>query len=451
MHFDETNATSATGSRWIAMISCDGNEGGQTPVFGSSSDAVSLALQGGAMTAIMYSLESETCAIDPVYAASMNGSLDLYVTTNKDSAQAITRQFSNVSPQAYWFNETALQDSIYAINNQISSLGGWPTTSTDPTLFGSTAGASSASTSSPAAAPTTAPGGEVEYLIATIANAGANQNGGNVTTVAAPDGNSSRGTANTGLAMIILYAITGCVTILFLIVITSGAIRAMRHPERYGPRRNGGGAGGQSRAAGLTQAILDTFPVVKFFPGQSGQQRAQGEHGSGAKDEEYELDATNVPMHVLDHSNTAAKPETTEIDGHGREISTAITLAAAGTGGVAAQHGRDATDATAVPSEPTDDIATRSARASIADDGPATIEGTNPADVNDSITCPICLLDFEDGDDLRILPCDARHRFHDAVSPEYRLTASLETNIGRSVWCRGFSTCHPCVHCVDSI
>ncbi|KAL9114574.1 MAG: hypothetical protein Q9187_007442, partial [Circinaria calcarea] len=40
----------------------------------------------------------------------------------------------------------------------------------------------------------------------------------------------------TAVAMIILYSITGIITALFLIIIVTGAIRAHRHPERYGPR-----------------------------------------------------------------------------------------------------------------------------------------------------------------------------------------------------------------------
>lgn len=371
------------------------------------------------MTAIIYSLTAETCQIDNVFTASMNGSLDVYVTTSKASAQAINRQFSNVAPQAYWFNQTALQNSVYAISSQISSLGGWPTTSTDPTLFGSTADSSSISTSSAAAAPTGAPGGEVEYLIATIANAGANQNGGNVTTVTPTSSGSSRGGANTGLAMIILYAITGCVTVLFLIVITSGAIRAMRHPERYGPRRNGGGPGGQSRAAGLTQAILDTFPVVKFLSGQGNQsqQRAQQDRQAGLKDEEFQLDTANVPMHVL-HGDSSPKPEIATAEQHGREVSSASTLTPTAATVGAAAHERDATDATAVTANDGRNEPASDASAPVAADGQEsnTNRDTDPADVNDSVTCPICLLDFEDGDDLRILPCDARHRFHDAVS-----------------------------------
>ena len=45
------------------------------------------------------------------------------------------------------------------------------------------------------------------------------------------------------------------------------AIRAIRHPERYGPRPPDptlGDGSGQSRARGIGRAILDTFPTYKF-------------------------------------------------------------------------------------------------------------------------------------------------------------------------------------------
>lgn len=33
-------------------------------------------------------------------------------------------------------------------------------------------------------------------------------------------------------------------------------------------------------------------------------------------------------------------------------------------------------------------------------------------------TCPICIVDFEEGDDVRVLPCPGHHRFHkDCVDP----------------------------------
>merc|ERR1712059_232641 len=76
----------------------------------------------------------------------------------------------------------------------------------------------------------------------------------------------------TAVAMIILYSITGVITALFLIIIITGAIRAHRHPERYGPR-NVLGRPRQSRAKGLARAMLDTIPIVKF--GEKEEDRAK--------------------------------------------------------------------------------------------------------------------------------------------------------------------------------
>jgi hypothetical protein len=68
----------------------------------------------------------------------------------------------------------------------------------------------------------------------------------------------------TAVAMSILYSITGIITLLFLIIIATGAIRAHRHPERYGPRTGLAGRPRQSRAKGLARAMLETLPIVKF-------------------------------------------------------------------------------------------------------------------------------------------------------------------------------------------
>jgi hypothetical protein len=59
---------------------------------------------------------------------------------------------------------------------------------------------------------------------------------------------------STAVAMIILYSITGIITALFLVIIITGAVRAHRHPERYGPR-DVLGRPRQSRARGLGRAI----------------------------------------------------------------------------------------------------------------------------------------------------------------------------------------------------
>jgi hypothetical protein len=46
--------------------------------------------------------------------------------------------------------------------------------------------------------------------------------------------------------------------------------------------------------------------------------------------------------------------------------------------------------------------------------------------VEDAHSCPICLLAFEEGEDMRILPCDGRHRFHmDCIDPWLLNVSSL--------------------------
>jgi len=76
-------------------------------------------------------------------------------------------------------------------------------------------------------------------------------------------GSPPNNTPTTAVAMIILYSITGVITALFLVIIVTGAIRAHRHPERYGPRA-GLGRPRQSRAKGIARAMLETLPIVKW-------------------------------------------------------------------------------------------------------------------------------------------------------------------------------------------
>jgi len=178
--------------------------------------------------------------------------------------------------------------------------------------------------------------------------------------------------------MIILYAITGFVSLLFCIVILTGAIRAFRHPERYGPRQynpdvDGPDGQGQSRAAGITRAILDTFPVVKF--------------GRTGPDMPYPL-AEDLPSPKKDLERHSFSTLDDRSDRH---------------------HGR--TGSAQINGENVQ-FATRQPRASTSNATPLSPEAIGRE------TCPICIVDFEVGDDLRVLPCEGKHRFHrDCVDP----------------------------------
>lgn len=166
---------------------------------------------------------------------------------------------------------------------------------------------------------------------------------------------------NSAVAMSILYSITGLITLLFLIIIGTGAVRAHRHPERYGPRPM------QSRARGLARAVLETLPIVKF-----------GDPAPAKGDLEQELESVSGDhrpgsakvSYTVQSRETAAMPdaraETTAQDKGGTEAKPVVVGTPA--------------------AEP---------------------EGHEN---DENLGCSICTEDFTVGEDVRVLPCD--HKFH---------------------------------------
>jgi hypothetical protein len=184
------------------------------------------------------------------------------------------------------------------------------------------------------------------------------------TNSSSPNFNGQSGLGNTpttAVAMIILYSITGIITALFVVIIVTGAIRAHRHPERYGPR-NIIGRGRQSRAKGIARAMLETLPIVKFG----------------------------------DHQDLPAKPPT--------EANDIEMNAGNGQNGAAETTGKAATDETIA--------------SDASSDQPKVTAAHNPdgTDAEGHLGCSICTEDFQKGEELRVLPCN--HKFHpDCVDP----------------------------------
>ncbi|CAK3823209.1 Receptor y region, transmembrane domain- and RING domain-containing 3 [Lecanosticta acicola] len=186
---------------------------------------------------------------------------------------------------------------------------------------------------------------------------------------------------STAVAMIILYSITGIITALFLAIIITGAVRAHRHPERYGPR-NGVGRPRQSRARGLAMAMLETIPIVKFRDGEQDRQ---------PKPTETELEEGRTQQ----QRETAQQHETTipSTDGTREQPDTAINgpseeAGTSSSGGIAAATERPNAESS---------------------------KAENPG-------CSICTEDFQPGEDQRVLPCD--HRFHPACVDPWLLNVS---------------------------
>ncbi|KAF9886699.1 hypothetical protein FE257_011213 [Aspergillus nanangensis] len=184
-----------------------------------------------------------------------------------------------------------------------------------------------------------------------------------------PTTDEGKGSANSpNTAMIILYSITGIITALFLAIIITGAVRAHRHPERYGPRYTAGRPR-QSRARGIARAMLETIPIVKF-----------------GDDHDPKADAVkrDVEMSLEGEDGTGHDP-----DGQEREMT--------GADNTRAQETRTQPTSTPSPAADTNPEQRTGADAGTAQDHP-------------NFSCPICTDDFVKGQDLRVLPCN--HKFH---------------------------------------
>ncbi|EFR05117.1 RING-7 protein [Nannizzia gypsea CBS 118893] len=203
-----------------------------------------------------------------------------------------------------------------------------------------------------------------------------------------PRNNGVETTRNT--AMIILYAVTGIITLLFLAVILTGAIRAHRHPDRYGPR-NVPGRARQSRAKGIARAMLDTLPIVKF-----------GEDRDRPKQHDVELGEDARPNTTQPESQSQSQQHTNVPVDSGTAAETGVASPAAATAAVA-------TSADA-PVEQQHQEQARAASPS------ASAAGSAASEREPSTTCPICTDEFVRGQDVRLLPCN--HSFHpECVDP----------------------------------
>ncbi|KAK0639311.1 hypothetical protein B0T16DRAFT_463002 [Cercophora newfieldiana] len=195
--------------------------------------------------------------------------------------------------------------------------------------------------------------------------------------------------SNSAVAMSILYSITGLITLLFLVIIATGAIRAHRYPERYGPRSGYGGRPRQSRAKGIARAVLETLPIVKF----------------GDPTQPKKLD----PAFELEHQRSHSSPDS---------LTRARLSAIPEEPRTPKNPQKDAASKPATIPEAT----AMTAAVQVPNTSTHVCNGNGNGPHDEHLGCSICTEDFLVGEDVRVLPCD--HKFHPACIDPWLINVS---------------------------
>ncbi|KAK0112169.1 hypothetical protein ONS96_001427 [Cadophora gregata f. sp. sojae] len=175
------------------------------------------------------------------------------------------------------------------------------------------------------------------------------------------------GTPPTSLAVTVFISAFVVIFVLFGGFLVIGLIRRRRNPERYGPRPALPGRPKQTRKKGLAMAVLESIPVVRF-----GANNRSAEVGP-QKDVELAGGLGD------DESNASTSRQSVE-----------------------------------TPANPGSEISQPTPSHQLPD--------TKNAELGTGTECSICIADFVESEEVRVLPCS--HRFHPACIDPWLLNVS---------------------------
>ncbi|WOO76999.1 E3 ubiquitin-protein ligase RNF13 [Vanrija pseudolonga] len=374
VHFTEEtmgpNVTSST--PWIAYISCDANETNASQEW----DMITLARDRGAVSALLYTLYSSACLLNQNYIQNFEKPLDVFCTSSKDTARLFNSQFVNTNDTYFYFNAQQLNNSASDVNTTLAG-GNLP---------------------------------HMSYLAATIV---ARNDTDPLPTSTAPQPTDSTDSPSGGgknKGMIAVYVIAGFISAMVCITVFS-VIRRSLAPQSQQPEAGPGEPPQPLRRVGLTQAIIDTFPIIKFNKeGNSPRAQQRQVYSSpprqSKKGEPYKPNESQIGV-MLPELRARNSTVSSNHYGGSTRIGSIVSPSAS------------IRDSALYEAEPEEFYEAREVQL------PET-----PSIVSDD-QCPICLLEFETGDDLRVLPCEGRHRFHQVCVDPWLLKVSTSCPLCR--------------------
>ncbi|CAG8739686.1 2042_t:CDS:1, partial [Dentiscutata heterogama] len=192
-------------------------------------------------------------------------------------------------------------------------------------------------------------------------------------------------------AMVVLYTISGVVLgLFFLVVITNVVINRVRSQQDSGIISNNDSGQGQKHV-GIAKAVLESFPVYLFSLRNNSDVNKDLESGKdikdiGSKEMQTDDDKNDIPLKELSQETNQkdGAPQLSEVEGDESLKNDNQTPK-----NVSNSDNNQSTPENSVPVFPS----------------PISNKVTE-----EQLTCPICLGDFESGEELRILPC--HHQYH---------------------------------------
>ncbi|CAG8747995.1 6841_t:CDS:2, partial [Gigaspora margarita] len=205
-------------------------------------------------------------------------------------------------------------------------------------------------------------------------------------------------------AMVVLYTISGVVLgLFFLVVITNVVINRVRSQQDSGIISNNDSSQGQKHV-GIAKAVLESFPVYLFSLRSNSDVNKDLENGgkdikdTESKEMQIDNDKNDIPLKELSLSQTQEtnqNDETSQLsEVEGDESSKNVNK----TSQNVSNSDNQSTSILVLPSNKV---------------------------TEEQLTCPICLGDFESGEELRILPCHHQYHTEEASTSHVERASSL--------------------------